>query len=181
MKKFQWKRAAAWAGLPVLAGLAAFRQWGRADSLTLLLCLAAVVFGYLAAWWDLREKRVPNRLTAAMAGLWVLILVPHLFLRTEATLPVLVQGLLGAALGGGVFLLVYLISRRGLGGGDVKFMAAAGLYLGIAGVLPTMLCGSVLAALTGGILILCKRMGRKDSIPLIPFLYVGMLLTIFFR
>ncbi len=41
--------------------------------------------------------------------------------------------------------------------------------------------GSVLAAIAALILILTKKMTAKDAIPLVPFLYVGILLTEFIR
>jgi prepilin signal peptidase PulO-like enzyme (type II secretory pathway) len=57
-------------------------------------------------------------------------------------------------------------------------MAGAGLYLGFSGIIPSMLYGTVLAALTGLALMLLRKIGRKDTIPLAPFLYVGMLITV---
>jgi len=107
--------------------------------------------------------------------------VPQLFFNTEAVLPVLKNAILGFAVCGGLLLLVYCVSRKGLGGGDVKFMTAAGLYLGFQGVLPAMLYGSVLAALFGIALMLLKKIGRKDSIQLVPFLYAGILITVFLQ
>ena len=74
-----------------------------------------------------------------------------------------------------------MVSRKGLGGGDVKLMAVSGLYLGAGSVLPAMLYGSVLAAVTAGVLIALKKIGRKDAIPLVPFLYAGMLITVFIQ
>ena len=116
-----------------------------------------------------------------MASAWVVIVVPQLFLHTEQTLYLVFSGVTGFLLAGVVFLAVYLISRRGLGGGDVKLMAVAGLYLGFGGVLPAMLYGSVLSALTALVLIARKKIKPRDSIPLVPFLYVGMMLTMFIR
>ena len=57
-------------------------------------------------------------------------------------------------------------------------MAVSGLYLGV-DVLPTMLYGSVLSAAAGLCLLLAKKLGRRDTIPLAPFLYAGMLAVIF--
>ena len=78
-------------------------------------------------------------------------------------------------------LAVYFVSRRGLGGGDVKLMSAAGLYLGYDGVLTALLYGSVLSAAAALALIAGKKMTAKDTIPMVPFLYVGILLTEFSR
>ena len=52
--------------------------------------------------------------------------------------------LIGAVSVSGFFLLILLVTRgAGIGFGDVKLMAAAGLFLGFPGVLLAMLAGSV--------------------------------------
>ena len=78
-----------------------------------------------------------------------------------------------------LLLVVYLVSRKGLGGGDVKFMAVSGLYLGAADVLPALLYGAVLSALVGAVLVLLKKISMRDAIPLVPFLFAGMLFVMF--
>jgi len=107
-------------------------------------------------------------------------MTPKLVVDTEIAVELLLNALLGFAVGGGLFLIVYFISRKGLGGGDVKFMAAAGLYIGFSGTMTAMLCGTILAALTGLTLILAKKIGRKDQMPLAPFIYIGILIAVFF-
>lgn len=107
----------------------------------------------------------------------MLIIVPQLLYHTEETILLMLDGLAGFLSGGLVFLVVYLVSRKGLGGGDVKLMAVSGLYLGFERTLVTMLYGSVLAALVGCVLIVARRIGKKDPIPLAPFLLVGMVLA----
>lgn len=175
------KKLLPYGGLPVLCCALLLLKWRELSPAALLLRELLVVFGYLAALSDLRKRVVPNRLAALMLGAWALVIVPQLFLRTEDGLRLLLSGAVGALLAGVVFLTVYLVSRRGLGGGDVKLMAASGLYLGFNGVLPAMLYGSVLAALAALALILLKKIKPKDAIPLAPFLYVGMLLTMLIR
>lgn len=177
----RWKAFLPYSALPVLLLALTLVQWGRLGGGELLSRLVLAAFGYQAALGDIREKRVPNRLVGAMASAWVVIVVPQLFLHTEETLFLVFTGIAGFVLGGIVFLVIYLISRRGLGGGDVKLMAVSGLYLGFGGVLPTMLYGSVLAAITALVLIALKKISPRDSIPLVPFLYVGMMLTMFIR
>jgi Flp pilus assembly protein protease CpaA len=177
MRELNWRRMLPYAGVPLLEAVLWWLRRGG-DPAETLLHGALLALGYLAAIGDLREKRIPNRLVATMLGVWILILVPQLFLRTEHGLWLLVNGLVGFLLAGVLFLVVYLVSRGGLGGGDVKFMAVSGLYLGV-DVLPTMLYGSVLSAAAGLCLLLAKKLGRRDTIPLAPFLYAGMLAVIF--
>lgn len=181
MRKLSWKREGIYLPLPFLMVVIWWMCRDRLEPFPLLLREMIMVFGYVAAAGDAREKRIPNQLIAVMFGAWVLVMFPQLFLHTEQALPILFSGLSGGLLAGVVFLTVYLVSRHGLGGGDVKFMTTAGLYLGINGVMPTMLTGSVLAAVTGVTCIALKKMGRKDTLPLVPFLYIGIVLTMLFR
>lgn len=168
-------------GLPVVCAALWLLRWGDSDPVRLVLWTAALGFGYGAAVSDIRRRIVPNRLLLYMLGVWCLILIPQLFLQTEQALVLVISGVLGLLLAGILLLMVYGLSRRGLGGGDVKFMAAAGLYLGVEQVLAVLLIGSVAAAITGIGLIVAKKIGRSDAIPLIPFLYLGMVVTILFR
>lgn len=180
VKELSWRKVLPYWGIPVLLLSLFLLQGRKAGPIYLLLWGVLTVFGYLASMGDLLEKRVPNRLIGWMAAAWVLIMVPQLFFQTEEALYLLLSGGFGFLMGGGLFLLVYLVSRGGLSGGDVKLMAASGLYLGFQKVMQAMLYGSILAALTGGGLILMRKIGRKDTIPLIPFLYAGILLSTFF-
>lgn len=138
-----------------------------------------IIFGYIAAVYDLKTKRIPNALVLAMLGLWFVTIITKLFFDSGQAFVLMKDSGLGFLIGGGLFLLVYYVSRRGLGGGDVKFMAAAGLYLGLPGILSAMLLGTLFAALSGLFLIIIKKIGRKDSIPLVPFLYLGALVVCF--
>ena len=149
------------------------------DSFIMLRYEILAIFGYIAAVFDIKLKKIPNSLILATIAAWVLIMTPKLFLDADSAIMLLVDSTIGFAIGGGIFLFVYIISRKGIGGGDIKFMAVTGLYLGYYGVLPAMLCGTISAALTGFALILLKKIGRKDAIPLAPFLCAGILVTVF--
>lgn len=180
MKADKLRPLAPYVGIPLLAVALLLVRWNSADGFTLLQRELLLVIGYVAAVKDIREKLVANSTVLALLVCWLLTILPQLAVDIQRGVGRLTNSAIGFLIGGGLFLLVYLISRNGLGGGDVKFMAAAGLYLGVNGILPAMLYGSVLAALFGGVLILLKKIGRKDAIPLVPFLYVGILITIFF-
>ena len=79
-------------------------------------------------------------------------MTPQTLINTDLAVSMLINSVLGFLMGGGMFLFVYIVSRKGLGGGDVKFMAATGLFVTINKILGVMLYGSILAALTGGLL-----------------------------
>lgn len=115
-----------------------------------------------------------------MIAVWVIIFIPKMFFDTKSSIAVLLDSVIGFTVGGGIFLFIYIISRKGLGGGDVKFIAALGLYTGFSGTVSVMFYGTVIASLTGIILLILKKIELKDTIPLVPFLYIGILITIFF-
>lgn len=168
-----------YAPLPVLMLAVYLTRKNVADPMYLLLWEALTAFGYAAAYRDYKEHIVPNRMVLAMLFAWVLIVIPQLLLRTEKVTGVVLSCLFGFVLSGALLLLIYVLSRRGLGGGDVKFMTVSGLYLGARGAMSALLYGSILAALVGMLLVALKRINLKGSIPLVPFLYFGIMATIF--
>ncbi|MCL2099831.1 MAG: prepilin peptidase [Oscillospiraceae bacterium] len=169
-----------YAGIPVILTAYFIVYAGQADLFVLLKNALIIIFGYIAAVTDIKLRIIPNKLILIMLAAWVTLTAPRLFLGIDPALVILTGSLSGFLAGGGLFLLVYIISRKGLGGGDVKFMAAAGLYTGFAGTLTVMLYGTVIAALVGFVLLIFKKIGRKDAIPLAPFLYIGILVTVFY-
>ena len=154
---------------------------GKLTTFCLLRLTLLIMLSYIAMIIDVRTKQVPNILILIMITVWLLLIVPIMFFDPGYAVSILTESLLGLLTGGGMFLLVYIISKKGLGGGDVKFIAAAGLFLGFSEIIPVILYGTILAAITGVILILAKKIKRKDTMPLVPFLFAGIIITAFIR
>jgi prepilin peptidase CpaA len=93
-----------------------------------------------AAACDLHSRRVPNVLTFGAAGVGLLCSWVH------AGMGGLGQSVLGWLTGLALFLPLFAV--RGMGGGDVKLLAAFGALLGPVGVL----WAAVWASLAGGVL-----------------------------
>jgi len=92
------------------------------------------------------------------------------------------SAVLGVLIGGGLFLLmavlsVLILQREGMGGGDIKLIAMLGAFLGWHAVLVTIFLGAVLGACVGIVLMLLRRQGRKEPVPFGPFLAIGAVLT----
>ena len=94
-----------------------------------------------------------------------------------------VSAYLTALEGGGfallLFLLLFVVSRGGMGAGDVKLSLLLGLMLG----LPLTIIALPLAFITGGItavlLVALRRKGMKSTMPFAPFLSGGALFVLF--
>jgi leader peptidase (prepilin peptidase)/N-methyltransferase len=121
----------------------------------------------------------------------------HTIIPDAITLPGIVVGLgtslwltpvglrnafLGVVFGGGLFLLMAILSvvilkREGMGGGDIKLIAMLGAFLGWQAVLVNIFLAAVLGASVGLTLILVRRKGRREPLPFGPFLAIGAVLA----
>ncbi len=83
------------------------------------------------------------------------------------------SAIFGLILGSAIMVVVAMASPGSMGGGDVKFSAVMGAFLGPGFGLLALFVGFILAALAGLALLITRRKGRKDSIPFGPFLAGG--------
>ena len=86
---------------------------------------------------------------------------------------------LGFILGGGIFYFLAVISKGGMGGGDIKFIAGAGALLGWQKVLLVIFLGALLGTIYSLPLLLIGKKHRKSLIPFGPFLAAATGLTVF--
>ncbi len=109
-------------------------------SITVVILIAAAL---VAAYTDLRKRIIPNWLTGSMV---IYGLGHHISQTGWSGLWVSLGGL---ALGGGLILLPMLIpfAKRGIGGGDVKFLAAVGSIIGAPGVFVVFILAAGLGAI----------------------------------
>jgi leader peptidase (prepilin peptidase)/N-methyltransferase len=138
-----------------------------------LLCLLCAIL----AWIDIRDGIIPDWLNLAIAGLGLvkILLTGDLWAALEAIGE-------GIAVGGLFWLLrrLYFSLRgiQGLGLGDVKFLAAAGIWVGVAGIAPVLLIATITALACAGVVQLSGRaLTAQTSLSFGPFLAAGLLLT----
>ena len=157
-------------GLALALSVVAFLRFGWTPQLwgliPLLIALAVTVV------LDLRAKTIPDVVT--LPGI-----VYALALAAVVESPPLREAVLGALTGGGVLLLLAVVSRGAVGGGDIKLMAMLGAVLGWRGALVVLAFSQVAAALVALGLLIARRAGRRDPLPvgaLISLLGAVMLL-----
>ena len=90
------------------------------------------------------------------------------------------DSLLGFFAGGGLFYLLAVLSNGGMGGGDIKYIAAVGALLGWQKVLLVIFIGALLGSVVGVFQITVQKKSRKSLIPFGPFLATGTLVTLFY-
>ena len=79
------------------------------------------------------------------------------------------EHLAAALIGGGIFLLLAIMSKGALGGGDVKLIAALGLWLGAEKLISVVLIGTVVGGLAAVIMILTKQKDRSSYLAYGPY------------
>lgn len=142
-----------------------------------MICSALIVITFI----DIDFQIIPDRITLVgipvglIAGSFIL---PDPFMRMSDLGYRAAVG--GFFVGGGLFYLIAVLSRGGMGGGDIKMMAMVGAFMGWKSVLLTTFLGSLTGSFLGLFLMLFRGKGRKAKIPFGPFLAFGAVVTIFY-
>ena len=134
-----------------------------------LLCTSLIIIAFI----DLEHKIIPDVITfpGIIIGLIISLTIPHI---------TLINSIKGLLIGGGLFYAIAILSRGGMGGGDIKLIAMVGSFLGWKNVLLTIFLGSFFGSIAGIALIILKKKNRKDMVPFGPFLSLGAIISIFF-
>lgn len=74
-----------------------------------------------------------------------------------------------SVIGGGIFLLLALMTGGALGGGDVKLIAALGLWLGCEKLLSVVLIGTIVGGISALLMILAKKKDRSSYFAYGPY------------
>jgi len=124
---------------------------------------------------DLEHRIVPNPLSygVLISGLLFSFLTGSFF-----------SGLVGLAIGGGIFLIIrflgtFFLKVESMGMGDVKLAAGIGAFLGWSHVLVCFFLSFLLGAIVAIFLLLTRVKGRKDRIAFAPFLVAAALISLF--
>ena len=136
------------------------------------------VYAYLAftslliviSFIDFDHFLIPDQLLVAGLGVWVLLQLIVPFIAWPLALA-------GGALAFALMLVIYVLSRGGMGFGDVKLAGLIGLYLGTTLGVLSLFLAFVLGASIGLVLLALRLKSRKDALPFGPFLAIGAYLA----
>lgn len=131
---------------------------------------------------DLQRQIIPNAIiipTTAVAG----VLAVSGEFTGPKLLPLIgtasvIEAVIGFIGGGGLLLLIALLWKGGMGGGDIKLAAFMGIFLGRY-VIMALFIGFLVGAVAGVISIAMFQKSRRDLLPFGPFLSLGAVVTLF--
>ncbi len=138
-----------------------------------------LAIGILLTVIDARTHRLPNRIVLPTLFLLLLAAVADAVVTADAA--ALGRGLLGALVLGGFYAALRLLSRAGMGGGDVKLALVIGLVLawhGWGAFLLGAVSAFVLGAVYALVLLSAGRADRRTRIAFGPWMIAGAVLGV---
>ena len=154
-----------------MAALFALTAWWRGTALDLPACLVLAFVAVVLALIDIDHRRLPNAIVLPA----IPVMLALLALTGEWSS--LFRAVLGGAALFAFYLIIALISPRGMGMGDVKLAGLVGLalaWIGWGALIVGAFAAFVLGAFGGLILIAVRGGSRKTAIPFGPWMLLGM-------
>jgi leader peptidase (prepilin peptidase) / N-methyltransferase len=139
----------------------------------LLVALTLISLFIIILVSDVAYMIIPDKVLLVFAGI---------FLLERIFIPVYPwwDSIVGAAIGFFLLLVIALVSKGGMGGGDIKLFALLGFVLGSKIVLLSFFLSTLLGAVIGIIGIAIGVFKRKKPIPFGPFIAVGTLTAYYY-
>ncbi|WP_373262073.1 prepilin peptidase [Hungatella hathewayi] len=131
----------------------------------LIYSIPVIIFISIASRIDLKIMKIPNKLNYTMILLRLALAV---------YIPIQASNILGFVIGGALILIPAMIVIKPMGG-DIKFAAALGLWIGDISIFLTMILAVVMFLFYG---FKIKKIDVKESLPFAPFISIGYILII---
>ena len=156
-----------------------FVKYGISLEFVLYSIIGSILVPILAI--DFKHCIIPDKLNLFGIVTGVIYVIALLILGNTA---LAINHILGGLIGGGIFLLLALISllvykQEGMGFGDIKLMTVLGLAFGIKGILVLTLIAFVIGAIVCITLLVSKKKSMKDYIPFGPYICLAAYVLMF--
>lgn len=152
-----------------LAFVLVYFAFGLSAAFYVYLLFAAILI--LIFVYDLRYYLILDKVT--LPAIVVCFLLSWLVLKNDV-----IQLLLGALVGGGFFLLQYVVSKgKWIGGGDFRLGALMGVMLGLQPLLVALFIAYLLGSLIGLCLVFFGKKKLKSQVPFGTFLSGATFIT----
>ncbi|MCX6011639.1 MAG: prepilin peptidase [Chloroflexi bacterium] len=163
-------------GTAVLFGLAC---WRFEVSIELAVALFYICIFMVLMVIDWEKGLILNKIVfPAIVASIVISAAFSLFLPDIEIVPFIGRAAIGGGIGLVIFLLIVIVSRGGMGWGDVKLAALIGLATGFPLIFIALLIGVVLGGVVAALLLVFKIKKRKEAIPFGPFLAIAAIATL---
>ncbi len=160
--------------MELLTGLLfALAYWRFGFSIELIVALLFISLLVIITVSDIAYMLIPDKIL-------LFFLAPLIIGRILSPLNPWWDSILGAVVGFGVLFLIAVISKGGMGGGDIKLFFVIGLVLGTIPTLLTLFIASLIGTVIGIITLRVNKQGRKTPIPFGPSIAIAAVIAYFF-
>ena len=153
--------------------LFAFAFWKIGFSFELIVAILFISMLVIITVSDLAYMLIPDKVLLFFG---VLLIVARAFSPLDPWW----DSIIGAVGGFGILLLIAILSKGGMGGGDIKLFAVIGLVLGIIPTLLTLFLAAFIGAIVGVIHLRRSKQGRKTPVPFGPSIALAAIIVYFY-
>lgn len=160
--------------IEALTGLCFALSYWRFDlTFEFILALLVVSLTVIIIVTDQTYYLIPNKILLFFLPLFIIgrIVVP---------LSTWWSPLLGAMIGFGLLFLIIIVSRGGMGAGDMKYFALLGIVFGYPYIFLVFFLSTLYGALVNVFLLMLKKVSRKSKVPFGPYISLAALTVLFF-
>lgn len=143
-------------------------------SFELVIALTLISLLVIITVSDLTYMLIPDKVLLVFTGIFIIELI------IEPLSPWW-DSLAGAAVAFIMLLAIAIISKGGMGGGDIKLFTVLGLVLGVKLVFVSFFFANLIGAIIGIIGMAIGKIERKKPIPFGPFIAIGTIMAYFFH
>ena len=137
----------------------------RLEPIELLYLIPVFIYMIFASKIDAKFMKIPNKLNYLMMSLRIVFAVCY---------PIEASHLFGFIIGGALIMIPAMIILKPMGG-DIKFSAALGFWIGDVSILITLILAVIMFMFYG---IKIKKLNRKQSLAFAPFMSIGYLIIV---
>lgn len=136
----------------------------------IIKCITLIGFLGFFAYEDIKEKQISNKI------LIIMLVVGIIFAGISLNFSVIVSSIMCALITGAITYLTSLISRGGLGKGDVILLTITALFIGDLSMVYIVFLSLLAMFLFTIVALLMKKITVKSKLPYVPFLLIGTIL-----
>ena len=153
--------------------LFAFAYWKLGFTIEFFVAILLISLLVIIVVSDFAYMLIPDKV--------LLFFLPLLFIgRVLSPLTPWWDSFLGAVVGFGILYSIAVLSKGGMGGGDIKLFFLLGLVLGTLNTLLTLFIAAVIGMVVGIIVLKARQQGRKTPIPFGPSIAIAAIVVYFY-
>lgn len=147
---------------------------GNEYEVTLKIRLLVLTFCMLSIGIiDWYTKRIPNVIVLFLLITRIVMIVPEYFVYNEHVKTYLIASAVGFIVSFLFMLAISLMTKGGLGMGDVKILSCIGFMVDLELAFYSLLFGLIMCMFYSIYLIFLKHKNKKSTVPFGPFIYMG--------